>query len=457
MLRSNRASSFVAGLAGVFGALVLSAAAVAGQLLALGARTATSGTVAVLFPLAAWGFFAIALFVAGIVTANTCTTVIAGQTRALALQRLLGAPASALRARLSRDGLRVGAVSALIGIGIGVVTVNAAVLVLRSAVLPGLEPVVPPSLAIVWAAVTVTVAVAFRVASRRVLALVPVQALDAAIESDVTETTAWWRPILATTAFALGAAGLALSMVLGATTPLAVLLALAAGFVSFSGLVLASPLLLPPVLRLTASLGRVPMAALAGRNALRTPGRSSRATVGLLIAVTLVVTFSVGIATYETMLVRQVEADPEYYRGIHDQFSAVSVMLTSLLVGAGAIAAAGVVNVSSLTVAQRAREFGLLRALGATRAQIAALVTVETSVMVLTALVLGTVLGTSYGWAGAYSLLGATHGAEIIPPVLPLGTVVTVVAGTVVVALASVAGPVRRATRVPPTAALALD
>ncbi len=111
-------------------------------------------------------------------------------------------------------------------------------------------------------------------------------------------------------------------------------------------------------------------------------------------------TFAVGFSTYASMLQGQAADDPEYYRGIQEQFDQLAVMFTGLVGAAGVIAAAGVVAVTALTTAQRGRELGLLRVVGATRQQVRALVLAETAITVAVAVVLGGLLGTAYGWAG---------------------------------------------------------
>lgn len=69
------------------------------------------------------------------------------------------------------------------------------------------------------------------------------------------------------------------------------------------------------------------------------------------------------------------------------------------------------------------------------------------------AAVLGVVLGTTYGWAGAYTLLGATNGAQLIGPVVPMWLVVVLI-GTVGTGFAAALGPAARAVRGAPVAAL---
>jgi putative ABC transport system permease protein len=116
------------------------------------------------------------------------------------------------------------------------------------------------------------------------------------------------------------------------------------------------------------------------------------------------------------------------------------------------------VNNLSLSVLQRTRELGLLRALGFSAAQIRRMIVIEAAQLTIAAVVVGLVLGTFYGWAGAQSMLGAINGSPgLIFPVIPWAIVaVIVVLAALLTAVASVA-PSRRATRIAPVAALAVD
>jgi putative ABC transport system permease protein len=111
-------------------------------------------------------------------------------------------------------------------------------------------------------------------------------------------------------------------------------------------------------------------------------------------------------------------------------------------------------NTFSITVAQRTREFGLLRTLGATRAQILRSVVFEGVLLGLAGSVLGLFAG--IGVAPALDHLFQAFGAELPDSGTVLQTrtiVVSLVAGTVVTLLAGMA-PALRSTRVPPIAAL---
>ena len=123
--------------------------------------------------------------------------------------------------------------------------------------------------------------------------------------------------------------------------------------------------------------------------------------------------------------------------------------LVSLFVGAFII-----YNTFSITVAQRARELGLLRALGASGGQVVRSVAAEAFVVGL----LSSVLGLGIGILLVSPLEGLLSAFGITLPTGPLQVqartvVVALVAGTVVTFVSAIA-PARRAARVPPIAAL---
>ena len=137
----------------------------------------------------------------------------------------------------------------------------------------------------------------------------------------------------------------------------------------------------------------------------------------------------------------------------------VTAMVTifSILIGfSGVIAAVGLVNNLSLSVLQRTRELGLLRALGFSVRQLRQMILSESAQLTLTAVLLGILLGTVYGWAGAQSMLGFVSDGLVVPVVPWVILAVVVGSGAVITALASWA-PTRRATRVSPITALAVE
>lgn len=123
--------------------------------------------------------------------------------------------------------------------------------------------------------------------------------------------------------------------------------------------------------------------------------------------------------------------------------------IVSLFVGAFII-----FNTFSITVAQRTREFGLLRTLGATRNQVMGSVVAEGLLLGLLGSAAGLLVG--IGLAPALDQLFKSFGADLPDNgivVLGRTVLVSLVVGTVITVLAGLV-PAVRATRVPPVAAL---
>jgi len=410
-----------------------------------------------------WLFLGIALYVGAIVTANTCATLIAGQTRTIALQRLVGATGASIRRRITRTGLLVGLVGGVAGAVVGTGLVAVFVAVLRdSGFLPDASyALLPWELVLPVAAVVLATWGAFAVGSRRVLTVTPLQALSSSVEpshEDVRSGTA--RKVWAIVLMASGALLALLGLVMSPTGPLAVLPAALGGFVSFAGVAVGATIVMPPVLQ---TIGRIgagdPVVLLAGRNAMRAPARASRATIGLVIGVTLLVTFAVALGIMqhvtESTLSGQQGITPTMLEEQRQFFVQLNAVISVIVGFSAVIAAVGVVNALALGVLQRRRELGLLRVLGLTGAQVRRMIVTEAVQMVVAAVVTGLVLGTFYGWLGGQTLLGSL--GSVVTPVLPPLTIGIVVVGALVLAVVATVAPVRRAMRVPPTEALAVD
>jgi putative ABC transport system permease protein len=111
-------------------------------------------------------------------------------------------------------------------------------------------------------------------------------------------------------------------------------------------------------------------------------------------------------------------------------------------------------NTFSITVAQRAREFALLRTLGATRAQVLRSVILEALIIGVLSSLLGLLAG--FGIAKALNAVFVGFGIDLPNAGLVVATrtvVVALLVGTIVTLVASLM-PAIRATRVPPVAAL---
>jgi putative ABC transport system permease protein len=111
-------------------------------------------------------------------------------------------------------------------------------------------------------------------------------------------------------------------------------------------------------------------------------------------------------------------------------------------------------NTFSITVAQRTREFGMLRTLGATRRQVLGSVVAEGLAIGVTGAVAGVALGllTADGISALFKAAGAKLPST--SPVLESRTIIVGLAVGIGVTLAAALAPALRATRVPPVAAL---
>ncbi|MFZ0323276.1 MAG: FtsX-like permease family protein [Actinomycetes bacterium] len=151
------------------------------------------------------------------------------------------------------------------------------------------------------------------------------------------------------------------------------------------------------------------------------------------------------------------DAADEAAAAINDGLQFVNIFL---LVFAGIALFVGtfiILNTFAMLVSQRSRELALLRAVGATRGQVVRLVLAEAAIVGLIGSVVGIALGVgvAVGLQGLFNAVGAsipTGGLAIEPRTLVVGLVV----GLVVTVLAAFP-PARRASRIPPVAALRDD
>ncbi len=457
----HRASILVAGLSAAFGVALLRLTTVLSVYIQ-SQGVGHHGSVRLALTLVAAVFIIISVYVGAIVTTNTFATIIAGRTRTIALLRLIGSSAQSQRRAVARQGLLVGVIGSAAGsiIGLTVVDLGCALLV-TTHVVPALdygwgEPqeIVPAIFVIL------TTWLASWIGSRRVLNVTPIQATGAGQELSADESrNRPARNVFSMIMLVVGLVLIGFGVAVGQVTQLAVLVSLVGGIVSFTGLILGAHLVIPPVLSLVGRLfGRSAAARLAAANAVRNPVRSSRTTIGLAIGVTLVVMFVVASQSYQAIVFAAQANTPQAYAGA-TQVLTITTTVFSILVGySGVIGAVGMVNNLSLSVLQRTRELGLLRALGFSKAQLRVMIVSESAQMAIAAIITGIVLGTFYGWAGAQSLLGSIHGhGGIVAPVLPWALFLGVAIAAAAIALIASIAPTRRATAVSPIGALAVE
>lgn len=452
----------VAGISTAFGVLLLSATGYLAAWIAADPYVGGGETAALVLGILSVLLIGVAVYVAAIVVANTFATIVAGRTRRIALMRLIGASARSQRAEVARQGLVVGAIGAAAGL-VGGAAAAAALLWWADAAL-GLSieySVLQPVLVVPAVVVALTTWIGAWSGSRRVLTVTPLEAIaGAAPRSREEAASGRGRPLGAIALFASGGALLALGIVVGLASPLGVVVAFFGGILSFTGLATGAVLVMPPLLRLTGrAFGRSATARLAAENALRYPERSSRMAIGVVMGVTLVVMFAVATASTKALMSASAGGAPvpEMDR-LLDTFGAIMMGLVAV---SAVIAAVGLVNLLTIGVVQRRRELGLLRALGLTSAQVRRVVLLEAVHVTITALVLGLVLGTLYGWIAAQSLFGSVpippdwSSPTFVAPAVPWLPVTVVIVATAVLTLVAAVVPTRLATRVTAVEALA--
>ncbi len=107
------------------------------------------------------------------------------------------------------------------------------------------------------------------------------------------------------------------------------------------------------------------------------------------------------------------------------------------------IALIGIVNTLTLSVFERTRELGLLRAVGMTRRQIRRMVRWESVIVAVFGAVLGIGLGVLFGWA----ISDAIPDDIVASPTFPIGQLIIFVIAAVIVGLVAAILPARRAAR----------
>jgi putative ABC transport system permease protein len=460
--RDHVPTLLVATLAGTFGVFLLQVTGLLDAVISADDVTGSSGTVALMLAIVATVFIVIAVYVSAIVTANTVSTIVAGRTRLIALLRLVGSSARAQRAEIAREGLVIGLAGAAGGILIGS---GLAFALERIAVATDFIPAVVydyvnPSVLLPAVAVVLTTWLASWAGSRRVLRVRPIEAIGNTNEFARDELVARRGRNGAALAFVIiGVALLVLGVVVGTVSPFGVFIGLVGGILSFTGVVLGAQVVMPPVLRLVGRLlGGSPTARLAAENAVRNPERSSRTTIGLVIGVTLVTTFSVTMQSYRELLLSAAADRPDLSQAIDEPLNITIAIFTVLIGFSAVIAAIGMVNTLSLSVLQRTRELGLLRALGFDRGQLRRMIVAESAALTVAATLTGLALGFGYGWAGAQSLLGAVQGEpRLVVPAIPWVVFGVILVGAAVLTIAASVAPARRAMRVAPVTALAVE
>ncbi|MEU6374197.1 FtsX-like permease family protein [Streptomyces sp. NPDC046909] len=139
----------------------------------------------------------------------------------------------------------------------------------------------------------------------------------------------------------------------------------------------------------------------------------------------------------------QVRDQTDYKQELKDQVGQLLNMVYGLLGLAIIVAVLGVVNTLALSVVERTREIGLMRAIGLSRRQLRRMIRMESVVIALFGALLG--LGLGMGWGATAQKLLAMEGLNVLD--IPWPTIIGVFIGSAFVGLFAALIPAFRAGR----------
>ncbi|KQX57860.1 MULTISPECIES: FtsX-like permease family protein [unclassified Streptomyces] len=149
----------------------------------------------------------------------------------------------------------------------------------------------------------------------------------------------------------------------------------------------------------------------------------------------------------------KVSNQADYKKQLQDQVGQLLNIVYGLLALAIVVAVLGVVNTLALSVVERTREIGLMRAIGLSRRQLRRMIRLESVVIALFGALLG--LGLGMGWGTSAQKLLALEGLGVLE--IPWSTILTVFVGSAFVGLFAALVPAFRAGRMNILNAIASD
>jgi putative ABC transport system permease protein len=136
-----------------------------------------------------------------------------------------------------------------------------------------------------------------------------------------------------------------------------------------------------------------------------------------------------------------------------EQFNGLLVAVNGLLGLALFIALLGIANTLGLSVLERTREIGLLRAVGMLRRQARQMVLAESAMVAAFGAVLGVLVGGAFGTAAA-----AAMPESVVTTIdVPFGTIAVIILAAAVCGIAAGVVPARRAARLDVLRAIATE
>jgi putative ABC transport system permease protein len=143
----------------------------------------------------------------------------------------------------------------------------------------------------------------------------------------------------------------------------------------------------------------------------------------------------------------------DYTANLRQETEFRSTLLQGLLWFVTLIALLGIANTQALSVVERTREIGLLRAVGMRARQVTRMIRAETLVVGLLGATLGLLAGLAGAWLAVRALSGFPGARMVVPTTGLLGATLVAVAASVLAARA----PARRAARIDVLRAIATE
>lgn len=150
-----------------------------------------------------------------------------------------------------------------------------------------------------------------------------------------------------------------------------------------------------------------------------------------------------------------VQTKEEYVDAVASQVDQLLAVIYVMLLLAIIIALMGIANTLSLSIHERTRELGLLRAVGQSRRQLRSMVRGESLIVATFGAVGGIGLGTFLGWALLKALSSSEDDLDVFA--VPVGQLLIVLALGATVGLLAALRPARRAAKLDVLAAIASD
>ncbi|MET8752222.1 FtsX-like permease family protein [Streptomyces sp. NPDC004667] len=369
----------------------------------------------------------LALFVGAFIITTTFNMLVGQRTREFALLRAIGATRRQVRQSILAEALVIGTAASVCGVplGIGFAAGMPEALNLLGTNIPQDPLVIGPAaiLGPLCMGLLVTLLGTW-LPARRATRIPPVAALGS-VHAPETHRSLVVRCATGGTITALGAATVAAGTAVGSAAG-GRILTIGAVLVLI-GVIVLTPLLARPAVALVRPLltrRNVVTGTIACNNITRNPRRTAATASTVSIGVTMVS----GLAVFGTSL-GQRSGGP----------ALIVVILNGIFAMTLLVAIVGVVNTLTISVLERQREIGLLRAVGMDGKTVKRILRIESVVISSFGAVLGVVLGAFLGRA----IVSATG----MTPVIPWGNLAFFVIAAAVVGRAAAAGPARRAAR----------